>query len=1446
MKTAIRTVRVFLSSTFRDFAEERDLLVRKVFPELRRKCRERQVDLIDVDLRWGITEEEAQQGNVLPICLAEIDRSRPFFMGFIGERYGWIPSNDQYASTLLTEQEWMRDHRGDKSVTELEMLHGVLNNPAMVHRAFFYFRDPNYSLQKGDAYRSEGPLEKVKLEALKNRIRLSGFPVLEDYSTPEILAERVKADLWRLIDESFPESEVPDALTREGMRHVAYATSRLGSYIGGEPYLAAINTAMSATARQPVLVTGASGGGKSALLANWAEQFSSANPSATVISHFLAAGAEAAQPVNIVVRILREIAQFTGEKLVLQGDPRKTLDLIGPWLEKAGAFATERGGMFVFLLDALEKMSLQNGMSWWPAILPEGVGLVVSCLPGEVFDAVFPRMDWKRVHVLPLKCGDCEKFIITHLGKYRKSLAAPLVQRILGHPISRNPLFLRTLLEELRVCGEHEELEKSIDHYLASQTVDGLFELVLDRVEIDNSRESVCSVLKVLWATKESVLENDLLDISGLPPAIWAHIRTALDDSLIGTDGYFAFSHDYLRKAVERRYLAGEEERRSIRRQMADFCVHAMSDGRKNISRYVRRHAVQHLVENEDWNNAVAVLSDLEFIESRAVAQELHALLTEYELAIASLPESEEERRTTIARQTELRRYAVALRDYAAAWSRIRDGNREAEPFLPHPLEAVRLSTREEIAVKNKRIIDTPDRLDKLKAFQLFVGKNFGPLHAHAALEGFVANLARNDAPAGPVHDEGKHRLEPLGCIKLVRRFAPEETYSPLQACQMILEGHTVAISSIALSPDGQFIVSGSLDYTLRVWNTDTGECTLLSEGHTGSVTSVALSADSLRVVSGAEDHTLRIWDARTGLCQKVLEGHIDAVESVALGADGRRVVSGSRDRTLRIWDAETGECIRLLEGHADSVACIALSADGRRVVSGGFDNTLRVWNAETGECIRVLEGHSDWIQGVAFSADGRCVLSGSRDKTLRVWDAKTGDCIKVLEGHTDYIESVAMSADGRRAVSGSGLAVYVWNIDTGECIRVLEGHSNSVESVTLSADGRRVVSGGYDDTLRVWDIQLGEYTNALQRNNDSVRCIAGSVDGRRIVSGNRDRTLRIWDAETGECIRVLEGHADSVACIALSADGQRVVSGGFDDALRVWNAETGECVRVLEGHSDWFHCVAWSADSLTVLSGSSDRTLRLWNAETGECIGDLGGHDDGVACIALSTDGLRIVSGSGKNLETWDRKTGRYRGVSDVDRYHITCFAFSPDGRRVVSGGADCCLRLWDASTWQCIRVLEGHTNYIESVAVSTDGRFIFSSSSDNSLRVWDAETGECLAVLFDRDVIWYSLALSRRRIAAGSHLGGLVFFEIENLPNGPDIITAQCKFLAQGVYRGPAKAHLPCCGRYIFVPQRIMDRIWFWETSCGEGGYTDPALMMNCPECGNQLRVNPFFFKA
>ena len=152
MASPSRVARIFISSTFRDFSEERDLLVNKVFPALRSQLKERYVELVDVDLRWGITVEQAERGEVLPICLAEIDRARPFFVGMLGARYGWVPDDDIFVQDLVEKHPWLAEHRGGKSVTELEIMHGVLNNPEMAGRAFFYFRAAEYADAKGVDY----------------------------------------------------------------------------------------------------------------------------------------------------------------------------------------------------------------------------------------------------------------------------------------------------------------------------------------------------------------------------------------------------------------------------------------------------------------------------------------------------------------------------------------------------------------------------------------------------------------------------------------------------------------------------------------------------------------------------------------------------------------------------------------------------------------------------------------------------------------------------------------------------------------------------------------------------------------------------------------------------------------------------------------------------------------------------------------------------------------------------------------------------------------------------------------------------------------------------------------------------------------------------------------------------------------------------------------------
>lgn len=189
-----RSIRVFVSSTFRDMMEERDSLMTHCWPELRRFCRERHVELVEVDLRWGISEEQSTRKETLKLCLDEIRACRPFFVGLLGERYGWVPGEEAFTADLKEEQPWIKELHG-KSVTELEILHGVLNNPEMADRSFFFFRDAAYAIGKGSDYCAESPVDAEKQKSLKEKIRLTccekGIPLHENYPDPHTLAHFV-------------------------------------------------------------------------------------------------------------------------------------------------------------------------------------------------------------------------------------------------------------------------------------------------------------------------------------------------------------------------------------------------------------------------------------------------------------------------------------------------------------------------------------------------------------------------------------------------------------------------------------------------------------------------------------------------------------------------------------------------------------------------------------------------------------------------------------------------------------------------------------------------------------------------------------------------------------------------------------------------------------------------------------------------------------------------------------------------------------------------------------------------------------------------------------------------------------------------------------------------------------------------------------------------------
>lgn len=486
---ANRRIRVFISSTFRDMIGERDELMTHTWPALRRLCQERYVELVEVDLRWGIAESQSTRRETLKLCLDEIRACRPFFMGLLGERYGWTPGDDAFTDDLREEQPWLTGLRG-KSVTEPEILHGVLNNPDMAGRAFFYFRDPVYAKGRGPDFVSETDDDAQKQTALKSRISTvcaeKKIPLREDYPDPRQLAAMVLADLTVAIETQFPNEYVPDPLTREAQDHQAFAEIRRRTYIGRADYFEALDRHASNDAG-PLLLLGDS---DHARLLGWLP------------------GHPFSGPLRLIVSTLPATAATD--------DP----------------------------LEAIKKRG------------------------------------WQELRVEPLTVPERRQMITGYLARFGKTLDEHRLDRIANAAPSANPLYLKILLDDLRVTGTYDRLDQRLTEYLAAADIPTLLQHVLARYQRDYERDRpglVGEALGLICAARRRLSETELLQLlrpagqAQLPSAHWTPLRAALEDALVDRGGILNFAHDFLRTAVETAFAPDIDRRDDLRLQLADY-----------------------------------------------------------------------------------------------------------------------------------------------------------------------------------------------------------------------------------------------------------------------------------------------------------------------------------------------------------------------------------------------------------------------------------------------------------------------------------------------------------------------------------------------------------------------------------------------------------------------------------------------------------------------------------------------------------------------------------------------------------------------------------------------------------------------------------------------------------------------------------------------------------
>lgn len=578
--TQKRAISVFISSTFQDMQNERDMLLKYTFKELRHMCECRGISWNEIDLRWGITEEEATSGKVLPLCFYAIDKSRPYFICMIGGRYG--TTLDEKPESLIKKEIWLEKCWDKCSITELEIMYGVLQKPELAKNAYFYFKNTNYPASASenkifktsddDLQRIENLKGKIRLEQIKNPESITITP----YNDANELNDIILLQISKLIDKQFPISSTSDTIDLETQNQEYFADTRKTTYYHRphRRYEKRIAEAIE-NKNTPLVITGESGSGKTSLIANWLASYKTTD--SLVIKYFVGVTSKSTS-CNYMLNYL---IWFLKKELNLDYDVPSDFNSLKTefiqWLERAG-----KKRRIILVIDALNQLDNDPGvhtLSWLPQKMPEGITLIVSSLHGDIYDMI-TKYNWNHLNIDKLTNYEKTQFIKKYLIHYHKKISDKSIEKIAQSKATENPLFLCSLLEELRLFGDYDNLPNKIIDYLAAKDITELFEIILRRWETDygivNKPNIISEIFTAIWASRKGLTVTEICDFlkdgnDPLPHIIITRLLYSTEKSLMFRGDVINYSHDFIRMAVEKKYLPTEDSKNKIHLRLAKY-----------------------------------------------------------------------------------------------------------------------------------------------------------------------------------------------------------------------------------------------------------------------------------------------------------------------------------------------------------------------------------------------------------------------------------------------------------------------------------------------------------------------------------------------------------------------------------------------------------------------------------------------------------------------------------------------------------------------------------------------------------------------------------------------------------------------------------------------------------------------------------------------------------
>ena len=564
-------------------------------------------------------------------------------------------------------------------------------------------------------------------------------------------------------------------------------------------------------------------------------------------------------------------------------------------------------------------------------------------------------------------------------------------------------------------------------------------------------------------------------------------------------------------------------------------------------------------------------------------------------------------------------------------------------------------------------------------------------------------------------------------------------------------------VTSVAFSPDGQWLATGDLSGFVNLWEVANGRQLWRAEGHTNAekrdhfncIYSVAFSSHGKMLASGGLGCTIKIWDTRTGQCLRAFPEDTKEDCSVVFSPNGSILASGGFKPIVRLWNAQTGECLKTLRGNISTINAIAFSPDGKILATGDDGRVVKLWDVGTGECLKTLQDSAGLksVYSVAFSPDGSTLAIGDlknhgKGRMVKLWDISTGEYSATILQHDFHstIHSVAFAQTNNLLASGDENGkIVLWDVKTQKYIKTLQGCAYRINSVAFSPDDRTIASGGnnIDGIVEIWDIETGQCLQSWWAPDPWIHSLAVNPEGTVLASGDREGKIMLWDIQRKEHFKTLRGHTNYILALAFSADGSLLASGSAEGDINLWDVCIGQRTQTWSWHTEdddplQEQSIVFSPNGKMLMSLDRDNIVRLRDIYTGECLEVFESDEHPIYSVAFHQNGtpLATIRQSDKTIEIWNPLTRDLLSSFQLTPDPNPSVRFSPNGNIIIAGDKDdnAKTKFWDITTGKCVSTLPINPLSIRTMAFNLDMETLAAIEENSTVKLWSIHTRECL----------------------------------------------------------------------------------------------------------------------